>query len=236
MTVSVENFFRSFNYKFEPHVRSHLKNVYATLTMSIMTAALGSYVHLYTNFLQGGGFLFSMLGVGLAIGLYAYPDNGKNRSTRFGMMLGFAFLTGLGLGPLLDMAMMLDPSIIPSALLLTSVVFASFTGAALVAPNGQYLYLGGTLISGLSTLMFLGLVNIFFRSQLLFQAHLYIGLAIFCGFIMFDTQVIIEKARRGDRDFVAHSLDLFIDFVQIFRKVLILLMQKEGNKNEKKRR
>ena len=58
------------------------------------------------------------------------------------------------------------------------------------------------------------------------QAHLYIGLAIFCGFIMFDTQVIIRKARNGDKDFIAHSLDLFIDFVQIFRKVLILLMQK----------
>ena len=53
------------------------------------------------------------------------------------MMLGFAFLTGLGLGPLLDIAIMIDPSIIPSALLLTSVVFASFTGAALVAPSGQ---------------------------------------------------------------------------------------------------
>ena len=34
------------------------------------------------------------------------------------------------------------------------------------------------------------------------------------------------QARRGDKDFIAHSLDLFIDFVQIFRKVLILLMQK----------
>ena len=55
---------------------------------------------------------------------------------------------------------------------------------------------------------------------------MYIGLAIFCGFIMFDTQVIIRKARNGDKDFIAHSLDLFIDFVQIFRKVLILLMQK----------
>ena len=43
---------------------------------------------------------------------------------------------------------------------------------------------------------------------------------------MFDTQVIIRKARNGDKDFIAHSLDLFIDFVQIFRKVLILLMQK----------
>ena len=58
------------------------------------------------------------------------------------------------------------------------------------------------------------------------QAHIWIGLAVFCGFIMFDTQLIIRKARNGDRDFIAHSLDLFIDFVQVFRKVLILLMQK----------
>ena len=49
---------------------------------------------------------------------------------------------------------------------------------------------------------------------------------MFCGFIMFDTQLIIRKARNGDKDFIAHSLDLFIDFVQVFRKVLILLMQK----------
>merc|ERR1719220_1287719 len=72
--------------------------------------------------------------------------------------------------------------------------------------------------------------------QLLYQAHLYIGLAIFCGFIMFDTQVIIRKARNGDKDFIAHSLDLFIDFVQIFRKVLILLMQKDERDNKNKRR
>merc|ERR1719410_3201061 len=95
-----------------------------------------------------------------------------------------------------------------------------------MAPDGKYLYLGGTLMSGLSTLMWLGFANIFFRSQLLFQAHIWIGLAVFCGFIMFDTQMIIRKAKNGDKDFIAHSLDLFIDFVQVFRKVLILLMQK----------
>merc|ERR1712179_888394 len=140
------------------------------------------------------------------------------------------------MGPLLDMAIMINPSLLPSAFMLTSIVFAGFTGAALFAPDGKYLYLGGTLMSGLSTLLVLGLANIFFRSQLLFQVHLYIGLAIFCGFIMFDTQVIIRKARNGDRDFIAHSLDLFIDFVQIFRKVLILLMQKDDRDNKKKQR
>jgi hypothetical protein len=44
------------------------------------------------------------------------------------MLLGFAFLTGLGLGPLLEMAVMINPTIVPSALLLTTAVFASFTG------------------------------------------------------------------------------------------------------------
>jgi len=164
------------------------------------------------------------------------PDNGKNRGTRMAMLLGFGFLTGLGMGPMLQMAMMMNPSIVPTAFMVTSVIFACFSGAALVAPDGKYLYLGGTLLSGLSTLMWLGFLNIFFRSQLLFQAHIWIGMAVFCGFIMFDTQVIIRKARNGDKDFVAHSLDLFIDFVQIFRKVLILLMQKDERDNKKKQR
>ena len=64
------------------------------------------------------------------------------------MLLGFAFLTGLGMGPLLDMAIMINPSLLPSAFMLTSIVFAGFTGAALFAPDGKYLYLGGSLLSG----------------------------------------------------------------------------------------
>jgi len=36
----------------------------------------------------------------------------------------------------------------------------------------------------------------------------------------------MERKRRGDGDFIGHSLDLFIDFVQVFRKILIILMQK----------
>merc|ERR1719510_1419350 len=204
--------------------------------MTVAASTVGAYVHIFTNILQGGGFLFSLVAAGLALGLFMTPDNGKNRSTRMGMLLGFGFLTGLGLGPLLQLAIMMNPSIVPTALLVTSTVFACFTGASLMAPDGKYLYLGGMLTSGLSTLLWLGFINIFFRSQLLFQAHIWIGLAVFCGFIMFDTQLIIRKARNGDRDFIAHSLDLFIDFVQVFRKVLILLMQKEDRDNKKKRR
>jgi len=200
-----------------------------------MSAAAGAYVHLFTNLLSGGGILYALLSMGLVMGLMATPDNGKNRSTRIGLLLAFAFFTGLGTGPLLDMAIRVNPSIIPNAFMMSGMIFACFSGAALFAPDGQYLYLGGTLMSGLSTLFWLGLMNLFFQSQLIFQVYLWGGLLLFCGFIMWDTQMIILKRQQGDRDFIKHSLDLFIDFMQVFRRVVVLLMQKEEG-NKKKRR
>lgn len=34
------------------------------------------------------------------------------------------------------------------------------------------------------------------------QVTLYLGLVIFCGFVLFDTQLIVEKCRNGDDDFI----------------------------------
>lgn len=47
-----------------------------------------------------------------------------------------------------------------------------------------------------------------------------------CAFVLYDTQLIMEKRRNGDKDFIAHSVDLFIDFIGIFRRLLIILAQK----------
>ena len=112
----------------EPHVRTHLKNVYASLTMTVLASTAGAYVHLCTDLLSGGGILYSLVAAGLALGLFMTPDNGKNRGTRMAMLLGFGFLTGLGMGPLLQLAIAMNPSLVPTALLVTSTVFACFTG------------------------------------------------------------------------------------------------------------
>ena len=47
-----------------------------------------------------------------------------------------------------------------------------------MAPDGKYLYLAGMLSSGLSTLIWLGFINIFFRSQLLFQVPGWAGTSV----------------------------------------------------------
>jgi len=150
--------------------------------------------------------------------------------------VGFAALSGLGTGPLLDMAIRLNPSIIVTAFFGTCVVFGCFTLASLYAPDRKYLYLVGMLLSALSTLFWLSLANIFLGSALLFEGMLYIGLIVMCGFVLYDTQMIIEKCRRGDKDYIWHSVDLFIDFIDIFRRLLIILAMKDSNRDNKKRR
>lgn len=211
-------------YREEP-VRTHLKNVYACLTMSCLTAAAGAFVHMYTDLMEAG-FLTAIGAIGLFALLTHTQDNGKNRQLRMMYLFGFTFLSGMGLGPLLEHIVMIDPSIIVTALIGTTMVFVSFSICALLSDRAKWLYLGGTLMTFLSCMMMMSIANIFFRSALLFQAHLYLGLVLMCGFVLYDTQMIIEKRRNGSKDFVAHSLDLFIDFIGIFRRLLVILTQK----------
>ena len=231
--INLERFAKGLTENLEAPVRSHLKNVYATLTLAGAAAAAGGYVHMYSS-LMGAGLLTGIGAIASLLYLAATPHQGKNVPVRLALLGVFALLSGCNLGPLLDMAFYVDPSLVMQALLDTSIVFACFSLAALYAPRGHYLYLGATLMSVLSTLFWLSLANIFFGSRLIFQVNLYIVLAVMCGFIVFDTQNICEKARRGDKDYIMHAAELFIDFIAVFRRLLIILTDKEANKKKRK--
>jgi len=232
-TFSLDSFVRNFNSKIERPVQDHLKQVYGCLAMSTMVASMGAYIHMYTELLSGG-IVSALVGLGFLLALLATPDeNGKNRNTRLGYLMAFSFCTGLGLGPLLDIVNVVNSSIIGTAFFGTSLIFGCFSISALLAPRGRWIYLGGPLLSLLSTMSIMALANLFFRSQLMFQAHLYIGFAVMCAFILYDTQMIVEKRRLGDTDYITHSLDLFIDFVSVFRHLLVILTQKEQKKSRR---
>lgn len=233
--ASIQSFLNSFNNRLEQPVQQHLKNVYACLSMSTMAAAIGASLHLFTNILQAG--FLSAIGalVFFALLMSTHDDGGKSMKLRVGYLLGFSLLTGVGMGPLMEHVMIIDPSIIVTAFISTSLVFVSFSICALLSQRGSWLYLGGTLMSILSTLMLMSLANLFFGSTMLFQAQLYLGLLAMCGFVLYDTQLIVEKRRMGSKDFVSHSLDLFVDFIGIFKRLVIILAQKEQDSHKKKR-
>lgn len=55
---------------------------------------------------------------------------------------------------------------------------------------------------------------------------MYLGLLVFVGYIVVDTQEIIEKAHLGDLDYVKHALTLFTDFVAVFVRILIIMVRR----------
>eukprot|EP00795_Rhopilema_esculentum_P013668 gene13668-4571_t len=169
----------------DQQTRSHLKNVYAALTLSTFLAAGGAGVHIFTDVLKGGflsgivgiglmlalaftsnepknqmkrmaggagvhiftdvlkgGFLSGIVGIGLMLALAFTSNEPKNQMKRMGYLGGFAFCTGLGLGPLMDAVIEIDRSIIPTAFLATCLIFACFSLSALWAKERSYLYLG----------------------------------------------------------------------------------------------
>jgi len=231
-SISLQTFLNSLNRNIEPPIQAHLKNVYSCMSLSLLAAAFGGYVHMFTEMMQGG-ILSALASIGFAIALYATPDNGKNRSTRLWYLLGLAFCAGLGLGPLMEVSMLVSPSIIPTAFLSTCFIFGCFSLCAMVSDQRRWLYLGGTLMSLLSLLLLMSLVNLFIGSRILYQVHLYLAFFVVCGFIIYDTALIIEKKRRGDDDYIMHSVLLFLDFIEIFRYLVIILTQKEQSKQKR---
>jgi len=217
------------NTNLNPAIRKHLTNVYSTLALTVLASAIGSLVFMYTHAV--GGLLTIIAVFGLLIWLHSTPVHEVN--TRMMILLAFGFFQGCGLGPLLESVLDIDPSIVASAFLGTTCIFACFSGSALLAERRSYLYLGGLLSSGLSMLFMMSLFNLFFRIPMIASVQVYMGLLVFCGFIMFDTQLIVEKAANGSKDFVGHALELFLDFINVFVRLLIILTK---NKKENKKR
>lgn len=237
MNDGFSNFFTklagNINSKIEPTVRYHLVKVYSCLTATTLCAAIGAFVHLFGIWEAG---LLSALGsLGLVLLLSTTVDNSKNFYTRLSMLLGFGMLSGHSLGPLLDHVIAVNPQIVMTALVGTSVVFITLSCAALLAERGKFLFLGGMLMSVLSTVTLVSLANLFLQSQAIYQAHLYIGLFVMSAFVLYDTQAIMEKRRAGNTDFVKHSLDLFFDLATVFRRLLIILTQKEERDQRKRK-
>jgi len=141
------------------------------------------------------------------------------------------FFMGAALAPYLKMLELagLQGVIITAALGSVS-IFASFTLAVLLNPSRSFLYLGGPLMSAMMWLFVVQFVNMFFRFQILHTVELYGGLAMFMAYVVFDTQLTIHDADTGKRDYVMNAMDLFLDLINIFVRLLAILSKDEKKK------
>lgn len=71
--------------------------------------------------------------------------NARTQMHCFGLMATTTFLTGIWLSPLINLAINVDPQIVVTAFLLTTLIFVCFTISALMTQKRTYLYLGGRI-------------------------------------------------------------------------------------------
>ena len=154
-------------------------------------------------------------------------------------LMAVAFFNGMIIGPLLHLVAELEPEILINAVIYTSIMFASFTAVSLFSKRRSYLFLGGVISTIMTSLFWftLGTWLFGFKSIALDNLqYLMITLLVACMYVVYDTQMIIERAETmNERDVPTHTLMLFVDLLDLFIKVLRVLLELSDQKKKKKR-
>jgi hypothetical protein len=207
--------------------------VYAVSTVGLFAAAAGAKFNLESS-LGYSGFMMVLAQIGLLFAIaatYTKKDDGVN-PLRLALLVAFAFCAGINVGSYKIMIPNLDDQLVYDAFAVTTVLFSLFTVAGLLASPGILYIAIVTILVGSTVLFFTSLATLFGLVGLMaFNAlHIKLGLVVSSMYIIFDTWLIQEEAKRGERDVISHSIRLLTDFLKVFVRILVLL-----SKNKKKR-
>ncbi|KAG1656476.1 hypothetical protein FOA52_005635 [Chlamydomonas sp. UWO 241] len=215
----------------DARVQGHLSRVYATLAAASLMSAVGCYLFLSIGLPL---WLTQVGALGCLLALNLTPASASNLGKRHAYLFGFAFAQGAAMGPLVGAALTISPASIVTACLCTTTVFVSFSLSALLTQRRSFLYLGGFLAAATAAMLALRLGGwLFGASGITYPFELYGGLLVFAVYILYDTQLIVERASAGEMDTVRHSLDLLVDLLAIFVRILIILLKRAEDDKRK---
>ncbi len=134
----------------------------------------------------------------------------------------FTFATGIILTPILLAVTMQtgSPAVVVQAFGITTSIFVGLSLYALFTKR-DFSFLRGGLMIALFTLIGLGLVNLFIKSDALSLFFASLAAVLFSGFILYDTNRMVKLAGRISP--VSAALNLYLDFYNLFLAILRLL-------------
>ncbi|CRH01327.1 bax inhibitor 1, putative [Plasmodium relictum] len=214
--------------------KNHLIKVYGLLALGTMITAFSCYFDIY--FIRIPRFLASMISLicsfALAWSCNSHHDlvsTSKKRLLYFG---GISSSIGILISDYISYVNYLNPSILPLAFFGSLSIFCCFSLAAIFSKNRISLFLGAVLCAVCSYVTLISFMNFFIRSKFIDTTLLYIGFFMYMGFVLFDTQITLFDFRRGNKDYIMHSICLYLDLVGLFTHLLRILSQKEEEKKK----
>ncbi len=137
----------------------------------------------------------------------------------------FLILFTLSMGYIVaTLCAVVDKTIVLSAIGMTLGITVALTLYAIKTENKfnlmhAFLFTFITMISELLLFLF------FFNYQFYVTLELFVGLIVYCAYLIFDTQMIIDKFGNGYEidDYIIAALNVYLDIIQIFIRILIIL-------------
>jgi modulator of FtsH protease len=193
-----------------------IRNTYTLLSMTLLFSALTAAVGVMMNVSQGLA-LGATFG-GIALLWFVLPRT-ANSATGIPVIFGITGLLGLGLGPVLNFYLSVNPSIVMTALGGTGAIFLGLSAYALTTRK-DFSFLAGFLMVGMFVVIGAALLNIFMNIPALFLAVNVAVIMIMSGFILFQTSALING---GETNYIMATASLFLSILNMFQALLHLL-------------
>jgi FtsH-binding integral membrane protein len=209
-------------------VRTYLAKAYGTLALTCCACACGVQANSVVSFNPTLVAVVMCLLMAMVCASSTRGFCSVSRGTRVAYVVVFGFLQGLVLGDVIADALAVDPRMIMASVCIVMVVFLSFTLAVLFSDRPATIYTGSTALAIQVCLIAQAATGVYVENQMLACAFL----CFFCANLAHDTEQLVTRCRNGDQDFVRGALQLFLDGILIFVRVLNIL-RTQGNKRRR---
>lgn len=198
-----------------------LRKVYSLLSLQLVlttaTSALFMFCLPLRDFVHSspGLVLASALGsLVLLLALFIYRHQ---HPVNLYLLLTFTLLEAVSVATTVTFY---DRSVVFQSLFLTCVVFAGLTAFTFQSKR-DFSKMAAGLWAGLLILLVAGLFSFFFHSDTTELVLSSAGAFLFCGFIIFDTFVLMKQL--SPEEHVVASINLYLDIINLFLHLLRLL-------------
>jgi modulator of FtsH protease len=208
-----------------------LRNTYMMLALTMIPTVLGAFVGMSMSFafMAKSPIMSMLLMFGAMMGMMFAVTALRNSIWGVVALLGFTFVAGVFLGPILQVALHLKngAQLIGMAAGGTGIIFFSLATLATVTKK-DFSFMGKFLFIGLILLIVASLANMFFQIPALSLTISAIAVLIFSAYILFDVSRIVNG---GETNYVMATLGLFLNIYNLFINLLSLLMAFSGERD-----
>ena len=207
-----------------------LRNTYWLLGLSLIPTAVGALVGMQFSwsFLQANPILFALGFLGVFYGMIFAIEKNRDSSVGVYLLLGFTFLMGLMLAPLLKVALGLanGGQLVALAAGGTGVAFFGLSAVATTTKR-DFGFLGNFLMVGVLIAIVAIVANIFIGSPVLHLTLAGVIMLLSAGLILWQLNAIV---RGGETNYVSATLTLYVSGYNLFSTMLQLLMAFAGQR------